>query len=252
MRVPIIFALRQMPDGSDGYEVWNVPPSAPKSFPPEFQYDDPPKPLVISAPVYPFDLLVGKVKGKASVTFVVDPTGRTRMVTIQSASQPEFGAAAVAMVEAWTFEPAKKSGKPSWALLRKDEVFSRSSAEFPLNESAERLLKAMKKDPCPIVKDAHLLDATPKGRFLPPPVVPPGLEKSGKGADALVEFIIDHAGHAQLPRIISASDPDFGWAAATAVSRWQFTTPTKGGKPVDIIARIPLSYNPPPQATAGP
>jgi len=252
MRVPIIFALTQMPDGSNGYEVWNVPLSAPKSFPQEFQYDEPPKPLVISAPVYPFDLLVGKVKGKASVSFVVDPTGKTQMVRVLSASQPEFGAAAVAMVEAWTFEPARKGGKPSWALLRKDEVFSRSSEEFPLNESAERLLKAMRRDPCPIVKDAHLLDATPKGRFLPSPVVPASLARSGKGADAMIEFVIDHAGHAQLPRIVSASDPDFGWAAATAVSRWQFTTPTKGGKPVDIIARIPLSYNPTPQATAGP
>jgi TonB family protein len=252
MRVPIIFGLTQMPDGSNGYEVWNVPSSAPRSFPPELQYDEPPKPLVISAPVYPFDLLVAKVKGKASVSFLVDPTGRTQMVKVISASQPEFGAAAMAMAEAWTFEPARKGGKPSWAILRKDEDFSRSSEEFPLNESAERLLKALKKQPCPIVKDAHLLDAIPTGRFLPSPVVPPALEKSGKGANAEVEFVIDHAGHAQLPRIISASDTDFGWAAATAVARWQFTIPTRGGKPVDLIARIPLAYNPLPKATAGP
>jgi outer membrane biosynthesis protein TonB len=65
-----------------------------------------------------------------------------------------------------------------------------------------------------------------------------------------VEFVVDHAGHAQLPRIVSSTDPDFGWAAATAVGRWQFTIPTKEGKPVDVLVRVPLVYNPqiPPSA----
>jgi TonB family protein len=241
-----------MPDGSNGYPMWRIPSSAPKSFPTQFQYDDPPKPLVTSAPVYPLDLLQKKVRGSASVTFVVDPSGKPHLLKILSATQPEFGAATAAMIEAWSFEPAVKDGKPSWALLRMDQSFTKFGEAFPLNDSAERLLKDLGRTPCPIVKDARQVDSVPKGRFQPSPVIPEQVEASGKHAEAVVEFVIDHAGHAQLPRVVSATDPDFGWAAATAVARWQFTPPTKAGKPADVIARIPLAYNPAQKATAGP
>ncbi len=59
---------------------------------------------------------------------------------------------------------------------------------------------------------------------------------------------IDRAGRAQLPRVVSTTREDFGWAAATAVARWQFTPPTKDGKPVDVKARVPVSYTPPANA----
>jgi TonB family protein len=252
MQVPMLFQLTGMPDGSKGWSMWKVPKSAPKNFPAQFQYDDAPTPLVTSAPVYPLDLLQKKVWGKASVTFVIDPSGRPRVLKILSASNPEFGAATAAMVEAWTFDPAQKDGKPSWALLRMDQDFNSYGDSFPMNDSAERLLKDMRRQPCPIVANVRALDSIPKGRYQPAPVVPTSVEQANKHAEAVIEFVIDHAGHAQLPRVVSATDPDFGWAAATAVARWQFTPPTRGGKPVDIFARIPLAYNPEKQATAGP
>ncbi|HEY5228925.1 MAG TPA: TonB family protein, partial [Opitutaceae bacterium] len=234
MRVPILFQIGHYSNGYKGFPVWRVPQQAPKQFPERFQYDQPPRPLVISAPVYPFELLEKKVKGSASVTFAVDETGHTHVLKIVSASLPEFGSVTAAMVAAWTFEPAQKNGKPSWALLRKDEVFSTNADEFPLSDSAERLLKVLRKNPDSIVRETHELDGQLAGRFQPPPIVPAALEASGIPAEAVIEFIVDHAGHAQLPRVVSATNPDFGWAAATAVSRWQFTVPTRKGKPVDV------------------
>jgi TonB family protein len=244
MQVPIYFEIHYMPDGSKGVPVWQIPSSAPKKFPAQFQYDDPPKPLVINAPVYPFELLEKKVKGSASVTFAVDETGHTHVLKIVSATLPEFGAVTAAMVAAWTFEPAQKDGKPSWALLRKDQVFSSYGDEFPMNDSAERLLKALRKNRSSILRTPGELDGPIRARFQPGPIVPEPLEAAGTAADADIEFIVDHAGHAQLPRVVSASDPDFGWAAATAVSRWQFTVPTSKGKPVDVFVRIPMAYKP--------
>jgi TonB family protein len=252
MEVPVIFQLQYSHSGEPyGVEPWRIPESAPKSFPPQFQYDEPPKPLVTSAPVYPFDLLTQKVKGKATVTFAVDEFGRTHLVKILSASQPEFGAAAAAMIEAWSFEPAKKGGKASWALLRKEQVFSRNADDFPVNDSAERLLKDLNRSPCPILRGGNGLDAPLRGRFQPGPVVPDAVIAAKTGAEAVVEFIIDHAGHAQLPRIVSSTNADFGWAAATAVGRWQFTVPTKEGKPVDVFVRVPLVYIPPKPLSTG-
>lgn len=251
MQVPIIFQL--IGSGGDrihhlddtrGEEVWSIPDSAPKGFPEQLRYDKPPKPLVTSAPVYPFDLLEQKVKGKVSVSFTIDPEGRTHVVKVEDASRPEFAAAAGAMIAAWTFDPAMKGGKPGWALLRKRVEFDRDADDFPMNESAERLLKDLNRKPCPILMNANELDAPLTGRFQPIPVVPDDVVKANARAEAVVEFIVDHAGHAQLPRIVSATNPDFGWAAATAVARWQYTVPSRKGKPVDVFIRVPLVFTP--------
>jgi TonB family protein len=254
MAVPVIFDLLPFGqadtlnlhhlEGGEAVEPWRITGGPAIGAPPEFQYDEAPKPLLTSAPVYPFDLLTRKIRGKASVMFAVDLQGRTHVVRVIDASLPEFGAATTAMIEAWKFEPAKKGGKPCWALLRKDQVFERDADDFPMNESAQRLLGLMKKDPSKILTDFRLLDSAPKGRFTPSPIVPDSVLKANVRAEALVEFIVDHAGHAQLPRVISCTSDDFGWAAATAVARWQYTTPSKNGKAVDVVVRVPLVFSP--------
>jgi TonB family protein len=249
VRVPVLFSADNAP--YRGRDVWFLPPTASKKLPAEFQYDEAPNPLVTSAPVYPFELLSKHVTGSATVRFAIDPLGHTHFVRLEKASLPEFGAAATAMIAAWTFQPAKKGGKPCWALVNKDQIFNESRSDFPINESAERLLNALKIVPCPIVSNLRGLDSVPKGRFQPSPVVPDSVKKANVTATATVEFILDHAGHAQLPRVISATDPDFGWAAATAVARWQYTQPLKNGKPVDVLVEIPLVYQPVPPPAPG-
>jgi TonB family protein len=251
MKVPIYFQLQmgvqdeRLPDRfKGGLDPWVIPPHAPKEAPADFQYDEPPKPLLTSAPVYPYDLLVRKVKGKASVTFFIDTAGRPHVLKVVSATLPEFGASTTAMIEAWKFEPARKDGKPCMAILRKDQDFETDAQDFPVNDSAERLLKVLKKTPCPILGDFRDLDAPLKGRFTPSPVVPDSVRKANARAEAVVDFIVDHAGHAQLPQVISSTSPDFGWAAATAVGRWQYSAPTKNGRPVDVRVRVPLVFLP--------
>jgi TonB family protein len=244
MEVPIYFQLQIGANSTGGVEPWEVPAHATKDAPPEFQYDEAPKPILTSAPVYPYDLLVRKVSGTARVTFAIDPKGFPHLVKLVDASSPEFGAATSAMIEAWRFEPAKKDGKPCWAFLGREEKFGRWTNDFPMNDSAERLLGVLNKDPGKIVSDYKSLDAPIHPRFTPSPVVPESVGTANVRAEALIQFIVDHAGHAQLPQIISSTNPDFGWAAATAVGRWQFTAPCRGGKAVDLLVRVPLVFSP--------
>jgi hypothetical protein len=128
-------------------------------------------------------------------------------------------------------------------------TFNFNDDEFPVNDSARRLLKALKKEPCPILVSTKGLDLPLRGRFQPSPAVPDSVLKAHVPAQALISFIVDHAGHAQLPQVVSATSEDFGWAAATAVARWQFTTPLVKGRPVDVRATIPIVWAPP--ATPG-
>ncbi len=240
MQVPIIFTL----DGA-GVAAFEVPRKAAKNVPPQFQYDEPPRPTLTSAPVYPLALLEKKIAGSATVVFAVDPNGATRDIAVREATHPEFGAAAVAMIAGWRFSPAKKDGQPAWALLSKKQIFDRDGRDTPVNDSAARLLKALQKDPSPVVKNLGELDARPKPRFQPSPIIPAAMVKENAAAETEIEFFIDRGGHAQLPRIVSASREDFAWAAATAVARWQFTAPAKNGKPVDVRVRIPITFAPP-------
>jgi hypothetical protein len=149
------------------------------------------------------------------------------------------------MIEAWRFEPAKKEGKPCWAVLGREENFGGwSGGDFPVNESADRLLGLLRKDPSKIVTDYKSLDSPIKGRFTPSPVIPDSVRTANVRAEAVIDFIVDHAGHAQLPQIVSSTNPDFGWAAATAVGRWQYTAPSLNGRAVDLRIRVPLVYSP--------
>jgi TonB family protein len=248
MRVPIFFTMnpnRQFPDHPNGYDVWARPGKASKNLPPEFQYDEGPKPILTTAPVYPYELLRAKTTGQASVRFTVDPIGRTHVIKIEEASLPEFGEATAAMISSWRFEPATKGGVPCWALIIKKQEFNGSDTDFPVNESEERLLKVLRKTPSTIISNAHELDEELKGRFQPSPIVPDSVMKANVPARAVIEFVVDHAGHAQLPQIVSATDPSFGWAAATAVARWQFTQPMRNGKPADVTVEVPVVYSPP-------
>ena len=49
-----------------------------------------------------------------------------------------------------------------------------------------------------------------------------------------------------LPRIVTATQPEFGWAAATAITQWVFKAPYRGGEPVDVKVRIPFRFVAPP------
>jgi TonB family protein len=63
--------------------------------------------------------------------------------------------------------------------------------------------------------------------------------------ETLIEFLIDEEGRARLPRIVSASDEAFGYAAVQAVSSWRFEPPTRGGRAVVVRVQIPITFGAP-------
>lgn len=215
-----------------------------KSLPPEYQYDEAPVAVRIIKPVYPYDLLLKSKTGRATVTFIVDPNGNARDAQVKSASEPEFGAALAAMAEVMEFEPATKDGKPCWALLSIEKVFNQISPDSPVDGTTKELLTELAQSSPKVYSPAEL-DEKLKPIYRPNLAITDAHAKSGEPATADIEIIIDHGGRARLPRIVKASREDFGWAAATAVSRWVFNPPLKGGEPVYVRVRVPFKYTPP-------
>jgi TonB family protein len=190
--------------------------------------------------VYPYEQALAGVQGDAVVQFNIDADGFAREVSVVNASQPAFGLAAKSMIAALRFAPVVQGGKAVPRMgLKQEDRFNRDS----LDAGARAMIDELKKAQPAIAKARELDQVPPKLAKYVNPVFPQAmLDTGGTGGEAVIECIIDATGHVQLPRIISATTDDCGWAAATAVLRWEFAPPTRGGKPVATRMRIPLEF----------
>ncbi len=210
-------------------------PAAPKSA--EY-FDETPVALAIVDPVYPYELLGKGVEGTARVNFSVNQEGEVIDLAVVEATEPDFGAALAAAMAVWKFKPLFHLGEKAlvdFSILWK---FAKPSEENTGPESLAALVPGENR-----VK-AKELDRPLAPLFLLAAEYPKALKEAKTVGQANIEITINQSGRVCWPRIVSATQPEFGWAAATAVSRWYFETPMKGGKPVEVRAVIPVDFKP--------
>jgi TonB family protein len=192
-----------------------------------------------TSPVYPLDLLLKGRSGWAEVRFSVDYSGRPVLTSIASKSELAFGYALLADIESNEFMPPRVNGQPTLTLSGVRHTFD---GEASLDASEKRILAELKK-----IKPAFLgpkeLDAPLKSIRQAPPVYPYAALSDGMSGKAEIEYVIDRDGRCLLPKIISATSEDFGWSAATAVARWRFQPPVKGGQKVDVRTSVVISFD---------
>ena len=230
--------------GWDGGQRWQINKTKNQAnLPPEMQWDTAPVPVSTAFPVFPYGALQAETKGKTRLSFVVGPSGRVVQARVVEATTPEMGQATLAMIGVWRFKPAKKKdGTPAFAVCGiEHEFYPSGSGDVPVTDAAHDILHLLAKHPEKIVA-ADQLDVMPNPVSRRPPVYPLALEEAGQPGEALIEFFIDQAGDAQLPRIVSSSAPEFGYAAVQAVAAWRFEPPKKNGKTVITRARVPLNF----------
>ena len=237
-----------------GHDLWRMPSRNPdRNAPPELQWTKPPEPIHTAFPVYPWEDFQARRNGKTDLRFVVGPHGRVVVTKVLEATTPEMAQAVLAMIDTWEFTPAKKAdGTPCFAAFSIQHEFRHSGlrGDVPITEGAHRILRLLEKSPEKIIP-ANQLDERPKPLSARPPVYPTTLLQAGQPGSAQIEFIIDEDGDAQLPRIISSTEPAFGYAAIQAVATWRFAPPLKGGKRVATRVQVPVSFEPPKQEKAG-
>lgn len=233
MRVPIVFTL----DGGDR-NAFQIEERGSSKLPPELQYDTPAKIRGVQIPVYPYSLRRDGVTGKATVSMVIGPNGHVAAVKVLSADRPEFGLALVAAAEGYVFDPALKDGKPVPFLLKLQQEFNRF--DLP-DDSGDDLLQLEKKHPEKVVSAAKL-DAALKPISRRTPTFPVTAAQNADVGEADIEIDIDEEGHARLPRIVSATDTAFGYAAVQAANAWWFDPPKQNGKTVATRVVIPFRF----------
>jgi TonB family protein len=200
--------------------------------------DAPPQPTKMTDPIWPYDAAINGKGGAASVEFTVGTDGATSNIVVREATTPAFGAALAAAVATWNFEPAIVDGKAVEVRLLKKAEFTVPAADASPDDWNVRLVKAIKAG---TITGGRGLDARLTPVYRAVPVKPASLAEGAKG-EAVVEFIIDRDGRGRLPRIVSATNDECGWAAATAASQWVFTPPTRGGKPTEVRVQVPMEF----------
>ena len=240
MRIPIVFNI----EGGGTQGLMKITPNSAREvekIPDALRYDVPPKPKGVLYPNYPYDLLIAQTGGKALVRLLVGENGRVVEVEVLKADQPEFGEALSAAVAAFEFMPALKDGRPSPAVLTMDHTFDAAGWNGRPSPEDMVLVSLVKKSPEKIV-GMKALDAPLKPISRRSPVFP-ATAKSREGS-ATIEVLVDTDGRARLPRIVSASEPALGYAAAQAAGEWRFEEPKAGGKAVVVRARLPFTFAP--------
>jgi TonB family protein len=240
MRVPILFALDGM-TGHDAYAVDQMSRKAQQKLPEELRYDVAPKLRGVAEPVFPYPLLRDRQAGKATVLFVVGPDGSVRGTKVVEATRPEFGLALAAAVDTYSFTPAFRDGHPTATILRVERDFDPDDVPGLVAHDDHALLKRERSHPDSII-GADRLDAPLQPLSRQPPVFPQALRNPVDHGTARVEFLIDTDGHARLPRIVEASDPEFGYAAVQAVAQWLFEPPKAGGKAAVVRVEVPFDF----------
>ena len=210
-------------------------------LPPELQYDKAPKLLNAAPAVYPRELLERRVEGEAKVRFFIDKDGRVGDRVVVSSTQVEFVQATLAMLDATSFEPARAKGEATMSAMSISQKFVMTGNAFiPVDAQTKKVLSLLQDNkPIPRV-EGH--DGLPKMRARKEPVFPSALVGKIDHGAAVVEFYIDTDGTALLPRAVSASAEEFGYAAVQAVSQWKFERPLKGGRPVLVRAQVPIKF----------
>jgi TonB family protein len=215
---------------------WTGPDQS--KLPENFRYDVPPRAPGKVVPVYPYSLLRKGKTGSAVVVCAIDQNGVVGQTQVNEATFPELGESLAAALEAQTFTAAKRGGQVTTSLIAVEYKFS---ADDVAVREDRALLERETKQPDTIAK-ANKLDAQLKPTATRQPAFPSALRGKAESGEAVVEFLIDEQGRVRLPRIVSATDPAFGDAAAQAVAAWQFVAPKAGGQPAVVKEKMPIKF----------
>jgi protein TonB len=86
------------------------------------------------------------------------------------------------------------------------------------------------------------LDQKPRPTHQPSPQYPPALRKRGIQGTVQIEFVVDTRGVVSKPSVVKSVHPELDRAALDAVKQWKFQPAMRGGQPVPIKTRAPITF----------
>jgi TonB family protein len=167
------------------------------------------------------------VSGDVVVEFVVDKSGNAINPVVLHSSNPAFDESAINAVLRWKFKPATKNGKPVNKEATQDIRFEPADSPTPL----------MQFDVTPATRDEPGT-SRPVVTGTYPIVYPYELERTNVTGRAKARMLLSETGRVISVKIVSCSQPEFGFALAAAVQGFRYSPAQKDGIPVPSIMEM--------------
>jgi TonB family protein len=199
----------------------------------------PPKALNKVAPTHPPSLIAEGVEGSAIVQISIDEVGAVTSAVVIEATRPEFGDAAVVAVSQWTFEPARRDGKPMPV-----QVKQKFSFPVPVEERLKVLAgREVFVAPNAPVYDTADLSRTPKLEAIPTAVYPTQMSGTGQTGKVTVRFLIGPDGKAVNPEIEKTNNEAFNVPAMVALLKAHWEPPREGAQEIYVRTWMTIKVN---------
>jgi TonB family protein len=183
-------------------------------------------------------LLVPITKGEAWVMITVDADGTLTDALATRYTHEAFAREAVRVLHAWKYEPARMDGNPIAVLVELHFTFESSGAIVSMDATStlqSLTAFAQKPDYVNVICAPTELDRPPTAIKTVSPVLPErSLASRSKNDTTVLDFIIDEKGTPRMPVLVSTPDQEYANRAADALGQWQFTPPTRRGRPVAV------------------
>jgi len=194
--------------------------------------------------VYPIGLLnEGVSHGMAKAVLHVNAQGQLVDFLVVAYSRPEFAASTEQAIKKWKFEPEYIDNEPVDTIT-----------EITFNFESKGLMVVYKNGfnfPYPDVYieggyhacNMKNLDRIPTPVNIVPPAYPSEGGDKGITGKVVVDFYIDETGKARFVASPRGSNPLLAEIAVAAVKQWQFSPPTRQGKPVLVHAQQAFDFH---------
>jgi len=215
-------------------------------------YDAPPI-HVDAVPIhYPFGL-VSDNKGRVEALLRIGADGVLNEIVVLESPHPVFESAALDRWLSGSYRPAYKDGQPIAAKLRTGIKFIKPQwvdafSGVPLRQGTERDPQGVTpfKVPeraAPGLPEDYRYDTPPALTLATGAVYPLGLLQRRVTGSAQVAFVVDADGRVRQTRVLEATHPDFGHAAAAMLETWRFKPAKKNGQPSAALLHTTLEFS---------
>jgi TonB family protein len=191
---------------------------------------------------FPASLLAeGITEGEVWIVVSVDPEGQLTDALVSRYTHRALANEAMRLLRRCKFDPVRVAGQAVDVCTEVKFTFEATGCVLSLDPHST-LQQLIDFANAPSYHE-HLckvseLDRVPAATRTVSPYLPS--HQSGANVangKALLEFIIDEMGRARMPVLVSADDPHLGNLAAAALTQWEFTPPTREGRPAAVWVR---------------
>ncbi|MEO7597853.1 MAG: energy transducer TonB, partial [Opitutus sp.] len=178
-------------------------------------------------------LLVPITSGEVFVMITVDETGRLTDALPTRYTHESLATEAMRILPFWSYQPATVDGQPVPIRTELQLSFEASGTVVSMDGNATlKSLMSFANRPRYVrrVCAPGELDRLPTPVRTVSPVSTANTSGSSGNQTAIIDFIIDEKGTPRMPMLVSSPAPELGDRAASALTQWQFSPPTRRGR----------------------